>query len=121
MKTYIKVKTQFVGSHQWKGCPYEEVAFLREIHRHIFYVTVTAEVVHADRDIEFFVFKRDIDTTIKKMYSDSEEVVANLGNRSCEMICKEIRDYLNKEYGYKTITKIETSEDDENSAIVSYE
>jgi hypothetical protein len=34
----IQVRTSFVGVHQWKDAP-DEVAFLRNLHRHVFKVS----------------------------------------------------------------------------------
>jgi len=120
MKTYIKVKTQFEGKHQWSSCPFEEVAFLKSLHRHIFYVIVIAEVSHADRDIEFFILKKDIDKVIKELYDTDVSKIANLGSMSCEMMCKDIQDALSK-IEYNTISEIEVNEDNENGAIVKFD
>jgi len=126
MKKYIKVKTQFEGIHQWKDCPYEEVKFLRDPHRHIFYVEVVTEVTHSDRAIEFFMMKKDIDAVIKKVIKPPD-----LGSKSCEMMCEDLykglREFPGPDLGPNVgevayhIKSIEISEDNENSGIVELE
>lgn len=65
MLKVIYINTSFVGFHRWDSAP-EEVAFLRDLHRHIFNVKVTVEVSHNDRDVEFFLLKKDVDFCISR-------------------------------------------------------
>ena len=60
MKTTIFVTFQMEGTHQWKECPYDDVAFLTDIHRHMFHFRCEREVFHDDRDVEFIKFKREM-------------------------------------------------------------
>ena len=46
--------------HQWENCPIEEVAYLKDLHRHTFFIECKKEVTHDDRDIEIICFKREI-------------------------------------------------------------
>lgn len=71
-RRWIKVKTEFRGIHCWPECPYEEVAFLRDPHRHTFKVEVKIEVEHNDRGIEFFMFQHDVDREIAKLYGTGD-------------------------------------------------
>ena len=89
MKSYIVINFEFPALHCWPGCPFEEVSFLRDSHRHLFKVTVRAEVGHDDREIEFIMFKKKIEEFIREQYYDKD-----LGKRSCEMICKELLNYF---------------------------
>lgn len=105
------VTAQFEGYHQWKDAP-EEVAFLRDKHRHIFHVKVYVEQFHDDRDVEFILLKRWLEEQIVDM--DRE----NLG--SCEMIAEAILGKLKEGRLRKRAYKVEVSEDGENGALVEY-
>jgi hypothetical protein len=103
------VTTQFEGYHKWDDAP-EDVAFLRDKHRHIFYVKVYVEQFHDDRDVEFILLKRWLDGLIASF--DKE----NLG--SCEMIAGVILEHLMDGRFRKRAYKVEVSEDRENGALV---
>ena len=60
MKRYIVVRLCFEGIHCWPECDIQDVQFLKNPHRHIFYVTVKWEVKHSDRDKEFISLKEII-------------------------------------------------------------
>ncbi len=100
----IFVKTRFTAFHNWPDAP-EEVGFLRNIHRHEFHVEVRWNVSHSDRDREFFIMKRKLQTHLTKYYFGK-----NLGERSCEMIAYEIME----EFEANTVI---VSEDGENGSI----
>ena len=101
---YIVVKLQFEGIHRWENCPLEDVSFLKDYHRHIFYIELTKEVNHNDRDIEIIMLKREI-----LNYFGSQPV--QLGNSSCEDIAERLL------YMFKA-TSVKVTEDNENGAIV---
>ena len=102
-KTFIIVKTQFQAFHNWPNAP-EEVKFLRNPHRHIFYVTVKFIVHHDDRDKEFFIEKRKLDNFLSGCYGPGL-----MTGKSCEMLCKEIADYSKADF-------VSVFEDNENGA-----
>ena len=110
MKMYVKVKTNFEGFHCWKNAP-EKVAFLRNIHRHIFYVTLKLETFHDDREVEFFMLKNDLNDFIEKSKSNWPNIV------SCEQMATDICSHVKLIYPGRSIS-VEVSEDNENSAIV---
>lgn len=104
MQASIWVTTTFVGFHRWKDAP-DEVAFLRSWHRHVFHVKVTKQVSHMNRDIEFFLLKRDVDEFVQKKFN---------GQRfeySCEQLAQQILEHVEA-------SSVEVSEDKENGAIV---
>ena len=111
MKKYVVVKTQFEGLHQWENCPYLSVAFLKEIHRHIFYVTVYFKVEGSDRELEFFLMKKEIEKVIS-----SRLAPPNLGSLSCEMMAEKIIVGMREE-GFQ-VYKCLVFEDNENGAEV---
>ena len=94
----------------------DDVSFLGYIHRHIFHFKVAIEVYHDDRDIEFIQFKR----WLEKLYSGSETGgVLVLDYKSCEMICDELAETINKKYPNRRM-EITVSEDGENGATIQY-
>lgn len=106
-RSAIWITTSFEGFHAWTGCPFDDVDFLRDRHRHIFHVKLTVPVTHSDRDVEFIRFKREVSEFIKQTWPDGE-----LGCTSCEMIGEKILDH------FQVASVCEVSEDLENGAIV---
>jgi len=121
-KNEVIVRHQFKGMHNWGNCHIGDVAFLKHPHRHIFHVELVASVNHADRDIEFFMLQRLIDSSIYNLYhGESDMGYIELGSRSCEMIAKDIIDILVTRYDLPS-TEVTCSvfEDNENGAKVSW-
>lgn len=106
---YIWVTTQFEGFHKYPDAP-EEVAFLKNEHRHIFHVKIWISVEHNDRDIEFILFKRFINSIITE---------TNFNYKSCEMISDDIYEKVIDTYPQRSIL-IEVSEDGENGSYKEY-
>lgn len=114
MKTSIWITTQFEGIHQYpaaKDLP--GVEFLANEHRHTFHVRVQVQVFHDDREIEFILFKRWIDS----LFMDS---VVHCNNSSCEMIARELVIQLQNRHGTHREIQVDVSEDGENGAVVEY-
>lgn len=113
MRTYVIVKLQVDGIHNWPqaGQYFKEVDFLSHPHRHLFYVQAKKEVYHDDRDVEFIMFKRDIENFLFEKFYDSEKRSHDFGHYSCEMIAKEIMEEFE-------CVSVSVFEDDENGAIV---
>ena len=57
MENTIFVKFTREGIHCFPGAQ-NDVAFLRNPHRHLFHFRIDVEVFHDDREIEFIQFKR---------------------------------------------------------------
>lgn len=110
-QTFIFVKFQKEGIHKYPDAP-DGVEFLRYPHRHMFHFTVTIEVFHDDRDIEFILFKRELEA----LYAGGE---LQLDYKSCEMIADDLYGYISNAYPDRKV-KIEVSEDNENGAICLY-
>lgn len=100
MPTYIMVKTNFESFHSWKDAP-DSHAFLRNKHRHLFYVKAKWQVNHDDRDLEFFAQKEKLE----------EFIFNNIRNKnlSCEQMAQIICDNLE-------CVSVEVWEDNENGA-----
>ena len=77
-KRIVWITTQKEMFHAYPMAP-KGVEFLKSLHRHIFKFKVYIEVEHNDRDIEFILFKRFVNSVIDKMDTD-------LKIKSCEMI-----------------------------------
>lgn len=111
IKTNIIVKLQVHGVHRWPDaatiCP--PMSMLADAHRHTFHITAKKAVNHDDRDIEFIMFKQDIETVLRDAYWCNESRTHQFGNRSCEAIARIIFDYFDCTY-------VSVFEDDENGA-----
>lgn len=115
MKTYIWVKFQKEGIHCYPAAltdsELEAVSFLGHPHRHMFHFKVKIEVFTDDRDIEFILFKR----WLESLYDGTLQ----MNYKSCEMIASDLFDIINLKYPNRTVI-IDVSEDDENGASLEY-
>ena len=84
-----------------------DVSFLGYPHRHIFHFKVGIEVFHDDRDIEFILFKRELEA----LYNS--EGPMSLDFQSCEMIARELAKYIHEKYPGRALS-ISVAEDNEN-------
>lgn len=89
-----------------------EVSFLGYPHRHIFHFKVWIEVTHSNRDVEFILFKRELES----LY---DEKTLELDFKSCEMISDHLYEYIIGEYPDREVW-IEVSEDGENGSFSKY-
>ena len=112
-KSYIIVRTQFVGFHCWKEAPME-VGFLKFSHRHIFHVEAKIPVTHDDRQLEFFLVKDFLDTEIKVLFPIQQAAMPY----SCEMIASKLLDTISDKYGIKKDLSVAVYEDGENGGMV---
>lgn len=101
----IFITFQFEAIHRWDTCPFEDVAFLRAPHRHIFHVRMEKIVLHNDRDVEFIMWKRKILEYVRGHLEGQD-----LGNTSCENLAETFAIIFDS-------CKVEVSEDGENGAI----
>ena len=108
-KSFIKVSFQKEGIHKYPNAP-KEVEFLRHPHRHMFHFHVTLEVFHDDRDVEFIIFKRELENLF-------ENGTMQANNKSCEMLAHDLLDYLEINYNGR-MAKVEVYGDGENGGIV---
>ena len=112
----IWVTFQKEGIHKYPAAMTDErltdVRFLAWPHRHIFHFRVEVEVFHDDRDIEFILFKRELES----LY---DEKTLELDYKSCEMISDDLYDYISNKYPDRDVV-IEVSEDNENGSRAYY-
>lgn len=88
------------------------VSFLGYPHRHMFHFRVELEVFHDDRDVEFILFKRELEG----LYGDG---ILDLNRKSCEMISDDLATYIKDKYPGRDL-QITVSEDGENGATCRY-
>lgn len=113
--TYIKVTDRFEDFHRYIDAP-EEVNFLKNLHRHLFHVTVKLQVEKIDREVEFFIFKKDLAIYISWLRTD---LMIGGNKMSCEMMADYLAKKIMSKYKYRDV-EVEVSEDGENSGIVEY-
>lgn len=89
------------------------VSFLGVPHRHMFHFKVQIEVFHDDRDIEFIMFKRELES----QYGNG---TLQMNSKSCEMLAEELHHYIGATYPGRWM-QITVSEDGENGAIMTYQ
>ena len=111
VKKNIWVTFQKEGIHKYPDAP-DEVDFLRYPHRHIFKFKVQIEVYNDDRDIEFFIFKR----WLESLYADD---TLQLDYKSCEMMADDLAKQIKDKYPGRQLS-IDVSEDGENGCHVEY-
>jgi hypothetical protein len=90
----------------------KSVDFLQWPHRHIFHFKVSITVNHNDRDIEFIMFKRELED----LYSSG---TLQLNHQSCEMLAEELHKYISQQYPGRSY-KVEVSEDGENGCSLEW-
>ena len=109
--TQVFCTLQVEATHNWPGCPFDEVAYLRDPHRHVFFIKAYTAVTHTDRDVEFIMLKHKILDYMKTTYYSDDAKLHVFGAKSCEMLGQELIEHFG-------LTMCEVSEDNENGAIV---
>lgn len=105
----IWVSFQKEGIHKYPAAP-EAVSYLRNPHRHMFHFKIEIEVFHDDRDIEFIMFKKELED----LYGNG---TLQLDYKSCEMMAVDLEQYLLTQYPNRAYN-INVSEDGENGAVI---
>lgn len=114
---FIFVTFQKEGIHSYPDAP-EGVEFLRHPHRHMFHFRVNIEVWSDDREIEFILFKRELEAQYSKETVGLSKCI-QLDYKSCEMLADDLAEYIQDAYPGRDL-KIEVSEDGENGAVSYY-
>jgi hypothetical protein len=113
----VVAKCQVEGFHFWPTAP-DEVEFLRNSHRHIFHVTLSIQVQDDNREIEFILLKRWLQTYLEGTIPRTHDKATGI---SCEQIAVLVIRTAQYKYGDKRIYTCIVSEDDENGAMVTEE
>jgi len=98
--SYVIVRLSVEGLHRWPDAAkyIPAVGYLSNLHRHNFHIELKKQVDDDDRQIEFIMYKRQIDKYLTKKYHDAEYDCLNFDAMSCEMIAKELLEAFNAEY-----------------------
>lgn len=116
IKRWIWVRFQKEGIHKYPAAATDpklaSVSFLGNEHRHIFHFEVKIAVEHNDRDIEFIMFKRELEG----LYTGGE---LQLNYKSCEMMAEDLAEYIVSKYKGRDLI-ISVSEDNENGATLEF-
>tara|TARA_R100000951_G_scaffold116663_1_gene129668 strand:- start:4392 stop:4754 length:363 start_codon:yes stop_codon:yes gene_type:complete len=117
-KSFIWVTFQKEGIHMYPQAltdpKLKEVSFLGHPHRHMFHFKVKIQVFHDDRDLEFILFKRELEG----LYSS--EGTMTLDHQSCEMIARELAKYIQSKYPKRELS-ISVAEDNENGCELTWD
>ena len=113
---YIEVTFQKEGIHKYPAAltdpKLKDVEFLGYPHRHMFHFRVRVSVTHNDRDIEFILFKRELEN----LYQGT----LNIDFQSCEMLAEDLTRYITLHYPGREV-EVGVSEDGENGAIIQHQ
>ena len=113
MRTNVVASLAVDGLHNWPDAKnvFPEVAFLSDLHRHMFHITCKKRVNHDDRNVEFIMLKRDVEDYLHQLYWDNESRCLVFDAMSCEMIARTLYEHFDLEY-------CSVFEDNENGAEV---
>ena len=92
---YVEIITDFQALHNWPECPFDEVSYLKNEHRHKIIVTVKVKTIE-DRGIEFFMLKDKVDKIIIDLFGARR--TKKLGRMSMEEIGTKILHVLYRFY-----------------------
>ena len=116
IKRWIEVSFQKEGMHKYPAALEDpklaDVSFLGYPHRHIFHFYVQLEVFHNDRDVEFILFKRELENLFRQGTMQCDY-------KSCEMLAEDLIEYVSAKYVGRDMT-VKVYEDDENGAILEF-
>jgi hypothetical protein len=119
MHTSVIIQTIVSGTHCWPDAPVQ-VGFLRNPHRHDFYIRVSIREDHDfetdKREHEFFMVKSAMDLWLKTHYPANITEGLDFGTRSCEMIAAELVAYMSAMYH---VEWLEVFEDNQNGARIT--
>ena len=112
----IWVQFQKEGIHKYPAAltdpALQDVSFLGYPHRHVFHFKVSISVYHNDRDIEFILFKRWLESLF-------EEKTINIDFKSVEMLADDLYDQIASKFPGRDVI-IDVSEDNENGCSIHY-
>lgn len=110
-QTFVYVTDVMEFIHQYKNAP-DEVAYLRNLHRHLAHIKVQVEVFDDDREIEFIMLKHQVKDFMFRVQHET--------NCSCEQFAKMLLSFIQDRYGKDRDIMITVNEDNENGCEVIY-
>ena len=113
----ITAHTSVAGLHYWPDAPPRR-AYLANLHRHLFRLSVTVPVSHNDRDVEFHDLQEASERALRDHGSPyhPESSLLDFGSSSCETLAVLVADLLEAR-GFHPIIVV-VSEDGENEATI---
>jgi len=109
---YARILGSFEAKHCWPDAP-AEVDFLKNLHRHLFQVEILLEVFHNDRELEYYMIKKQLN-----LFLDS--FMPRTKTTSCEDFADFIHSFLFKKYGKRSM-RIKVLEDGLEGAVCCYD
>lgn len=106
MNTEVIATVRHAGFHRWPECPFEEVRYLKNFHRHEFHIKVWKPVSHTDREVEIIMLKRSVQEFLSTTFG------SDFGRNSCEDIATILVEKFQ-------LSQCEVLEDGENGAHVT--
>lgn len=106
---YAEISFREAGLHRWKDAP-ERRAYLRDLHRHCFHVSVRVKVDHDDRQVEF----HDL---LDGCQAEFRRIVAEADGSSCETMARRLLSYVYSVWGVEE-ARVSVAEDGEVAGIV---
>lgn len=103
----VVVRARWVGFHQWSSAP-EQLAYLRDLHRHEFHVELSLRVNSEHREVETHTLKRQL-----LSFLDSTYPAGVVGEASCETMCLSICNH------FGGVVRVSILEDGESGAEVT--
>jgi len=94
--------------HRWPAAP-EKVAFLRNLHRHLFHVNVRVQQFQDDRDLEYFLLREEVGEIVNGFKWEERT--------SCEMLALSVKRTLEMRY-LDRMVQVSVYEDNENGCEV---
>jgi len=114
-QTYVVATFRFAGIHRWASQPDSAPRrYLAAAHRHLFHAEVAVEVSHDDRDVEILALREAALDAIRRTFPTLPTGEFNLGESSCESLCKVIASSVTAFVKRPALVKV--FEDGENGA-----
>lgn len=111
MKSFINVRFEIFGKHNWPKPIFDDVEFLKYPHTHTFKFRCKFAVTHTNRDREFYMVKKEI-INFLDVYFKTELRIMDFRDSSCEKLASIL---MNQ---FSDMLECEVSEDDLDSGLV---
>lgn len=111
----ITARFTLAGLHHWPGA-HDARAYLRDLHRHLFHVQLTAGVTHDERDIEWHDLTELAEKRFRGMADSFHDGLLNYGARSCETLARQLFEAVHD--AVPTLLEVRVGEDGEFQATV---
>ncbi len=106
---WASVRFEWDSIHRWPDAP-DQIAILRNLHRHKFYFQVDVQQFGEDRDIEYLMFQDEIKKWVKAQPWPEYT--------SCEMFASRIKYWLEHSLSGERLVRVSVYEDNENGCVL---